>query len=204
MQDDEVLVLGEQLEAAALGKLAVGLIDQHERVARVQDAPDVVDAGRHAGRVVGAREHDDVDIACGKALDRLVDVDVEVVADAWAVDDLGARELGVRLVDREGRREVEHLAARSAPGDHDVVEQLVAAVAAQHVLHLHAPVRRDRPAQAVGERIGVAIERELPDTRENRVLDLGRDVKRALVGRDEDVCLHVLGIVGNHALQRWR
>jgi len=199
-QDDQVLVLLERRAHREAAELEVGLVDHDERVGRVEDALHLAAREQVARGVVGARYDREVDVALRQALAHGVNVN-GVVAAARHLHHLGVREERVVRVDRERRRHVEELAAGAAPRQREVEQQLVAAVAQEHLVAVEAVGFCDLVAQVVGQRVRVAVEADLA----HGVLDLAADlevhVARVLVGRDHDLGRDVFRIVRLYALK---
>ena len=124
-----------------------------------------VSSAQPAGRVV--RVGDDRRCRCRPRRRRssTASSSIEKSASRGMLDDLGAGDLRVDAVHRERRRHVEELAARAAPREQQVEDELVAAVADEHVLGLEAVRLGDEAPQLVRGRIGIAVEREVAAAR---------------------------------------
>ena len=178
-------------------ELEVRLVDEHERVGGVEQVDQERLGLQVAGRVVRVRDHDDVDVAFLQAREHRLLVDREVLGPPRDLHDLGAGHARVEPVHRERRRHVEQLAARSAPREHQVEDQLVAAVAHEHVAGVQTVGVGDVGPQRTGHRVRVAVERELGQPRGDGGDHLVGQVQRVLVGRQVGLDLRLLGLVGH-------
>ena len=182
------------------GELEVRLVDQDERVGGVEELCEELLVRELAGGVVRAGHDDVVDVALADALKHRLLVD-RVIGEARNVDDLGAREARVGRVHRERRRQVQELASRPAPGERDVEQKLVAAVAQKHLVAVE-PVRfGDHVAQIVGQWIGVTVQRNLANGADNLLADLSLHVARVLVRGKICPRRKVLRVVGHKPLE---
>ena len=202
-QDGEILVGRQQRAHRGARELEVGLVHQHERIGGVEQLFDERRGRPLARGVVRARHDDEIDVALPHALKHRRFVDGEV-GPTRHIHAAGVREPCVGRVHREGRGQVQEAAPRAAPSEGHIEQKLVAAVAQKDIGAVEPVGLGDEIAQAVGQRIGIAVQRHLGNATRNGGAHLGVHVARILVGRQVRLGRQVLRIVGNESLKLGR
>ena len=176
-------------------ELEVRLVHHDERVGGVEQPADERFACQLARGVVRARDHEIIDAALGDAREHGLLVDGEVGAPRH-VRHRRVREARVGVVHRERGRQVEERAPRTSPRERQVEQQLVAAVAHEHLVAVE-PVRLgDHVAQVVGQRVRIAVQGHALHLAHDLVAHLLLHVMRVLVRREDGLGGQVLRIVG--------
>ena len=146
---------------------------------------NAVDALWHRG-VVRARHDDEIDVALPHALKhRRFDLEWRESGPTRHIHAAGVRGACAlaRRVHREGRGQVQEAAPRAAPSEGHIEQKLVAAVAQKDIGAVEPVGLGDEVAQAVGQRIGIAVQGHLGNAARDGGAHLGVHVARILVGR---------------------